>query len=185
MKELEGKTGVLLGVDLSLGRWGNWSRGPIPTSGQLSESEQKHLRLRVKELIWSSLNGMRIRQSLLQPYIPGAGTLVHRSWELEFGDCGTVPGQGLLLTAERQVEGMWGRRSWWEMPVEESQAMEARQYCWVACSGWNHHHSLSVPTCQHWQLSNGEAGKSSAWGTELQNRTPARGDPLCTWHAEQ
>ena len=35
--------------------------------------------------------------------------------------------RGLLLTVERQIEGMEGRRSWWEMPVEESQAgMEAR-----------------------------------------------------------
>ena len=51
-----------------LGGWGNWSRGQIPTSGQLSESEEKHSRLRVKQLICVSLNGMRIRQSSLQPY---------------------------------------------------------------------------------------------------------------------
>ena len=48
----------------ALGGWGSWSRNPIPTSGQLSESEEKHLRLRVKQLIFGSLNGMRIRQSL-------------------------------------------------------------------------------------------------------------------------
>ena len=42
-------------------------------------------------------------------------------WELEFRDCRAIPGWGLLLTAERRIEGMWGRRSWWEMPVEESQ----------------------------------------------------------------
>ena len=48
-------------------------------------------------------------------------------WELEFRDCGAIPGQGLLLTVERQIEGLSGRRSWWEMPVEESQTdMEAR-----------------------------------------------------------
>ena len=40
------------------------------------ESEKKHLRLRVKQLICGSLNGMRIRQSLLQPYIPQTGTQV-------------------------------------------------------------------------------------------------------------
>ena len=74
MKELAGKTGVLLGLDLPLA--GGGSRGPIPTSGQLSESEEKHLRLRVKQLICGSLNGMRIRQSLLQPYIPQTGTQV-------------------------------------------------------------------------------------------------------------
>jgi len=35
----------------------------------LSKSEEKHLRLRVKQLICGSLNGMRDKQSLLQPYI--------------------------------------------------------------------------------------------------------------------
>ena len=54
----------------ALGWWGNWSRGLIPTSRQLSESEEKHLRLRVKQLLCSSLNRMGIRQSLLQPYTP-------------------------------------------------------------------------------------------------------------------
>ena len=58
----------------ALGGWGNWRKGPIPTSGQLSESEEKHLRLSVKQLICGSRNGMRIRQSLLQPYIPQTGT---------------------------------------------------------------------------------------------------------------
>ena len=47
-----------------------------PTAGQLSESEEKHLRLRVKQVICGSLNGMRIRQSLLQPYIPWTGMRV-------------------------------------------------------------------------------------------------------------
>ena len=42
----------------------------------MSESEEKHLRLRVKQLICGSLNGMRIRQPLLQPYIPWTGTQV-------------------------------------------------------------------------------------------------------------
>ena len=41
---------------------------------EATESEEKHLRLRVKQLICGSLNGMRIRQSLLQPYIPQTGT---------------------------------------------------------------------------------------------------------------
>ena len=36
------------------------------------------------------------------------------------------PGRGLLLTVERQTEGMRGRRLRWEMPVKESRAaMEA------------------------------------------------------------
>ena len=48
----------------------------MPTAGQLSESEEKHLRLRVKRLICDSLNGMRIRQSLPQPYTLWTGTQV-------------------------------------------------------------------------------------------------------------
>ena len=127
----------------------------------------------------------------------------HSVWELEFRDCGAMPGWGLLLTAERRIEGMWRRRLWWEMPMEESQAaMEARWYWWVTCRRWSHHHSLSLPTCQHQQLNNREASLSTAWCTELQSRipprvlfkclmpylhsrTPARGDPLCAWNAEQ
>ena len=53
--------------------------------------------------------GMRIRQSLQQPYTPQTGMLVPwkvRSWELGFRDCGAIPEQGMLLTAERQIEGM-------------------------------------------------------------------------------
>ena len=46
------------------------------TSGRLSESEEKHLRLGVKKLIHGSLNGMGSRQSLLQPYMPWTGTQV-------------------------------------------------------------------------------------------------------------
>ena len=48
MKEQGGKTGVLLGLDLPSVGGGTESEGPIPTEGQLSESEEKHLRLRVK-----------------------------------------------------------------------------------------------------------------------------------------
>ena len=85
------------------------------------------------------------------------------SWELGFRDCGAIPGQGLLLTAERQIEGIWGRILWWEMSVKESQAaMEARRYCWVTHRGWSHHHSLSFPTCQNQQLNNREADPPDA-----------------------
>ena len=60
-------------VGPALGGWGNCSRGLIPTSGQLFESEEKHLRLRVKQLICGSLKGMRIRQPFPQPYMPWTG----------------------------------------------------------------------------------------------------------------
>ena len=57
---------------------GTEAGGLIPTLGQLSESEEKHLRLRMKQLICGSLNGMRIRQSLMQPCRPQTGTWVPR-----------------------------------------------------------------------------------------------------------
>ena len=41
---------------------GGLKQGPMPTSGQLSESEESHLRPRGKQLIRGGLNGMRISQ---------------------------------------------------------------------------------------------------------------------------
>ena len=88
----------------------------------------------------------------------------HRSWEVEFRDCGAIPGWELLLTEERWIEGMWGGRLWRKMPVEESQvAMEPRWYCWVTRRGWSYHHSRSFP----WQSS------ISSWTIErLAQRVP-------------
>ena len=50
--------------------------GLIPTRGQLSESGENHLKLRVQQLICGSLNGMRIRQPLPQLYKPQTGMQV-------------------------------------------------------------------------------------------------------------
>ena len=72
---------MLVGLDLPSACGGTEAGVRIPTSGQLSESEEKHLRLRVKQLICGSLNRMRIRQSLPQPYIPRTGMLV--SWKAQ------------------------------------------------------------------------------------------------------
>ena len=41
-----------------------------------TESEEKHVRLRVKQLICGRLNEMRIRQFFLKPCIPWTGTQV-------------------------------------------------------------------------------------------------------------
>ena len=109
MKELWGKTGALVGLDLPLAGGETEAGVQIPTWGQLSESEEKHLKLRVKQLICGSLNGMRIRQSFPQPYIRQAGTRVpwKVQWlELKFREYGAVPGRELLWTAERQIKGM-------------------------------------------------------------------------------
>ena len=76
MKELGGKTGVLVGLDLLLVSGGTEVGDLTLTLGQLSGSEEKHLRLRVKQLICGSVNGMRNRQPLPQPYVPRIGTQV-------------------------------------------------------------------------------------------------------------
>ena len=73
-KELGGKTGELVGLGLpSTG--GGTEAGSDPHI-RATESEEKHFRLRVKQLSCGSLNAMRIRQSLPQPYIPQTGTQV-------------------------------------------------------------------------------------------------------------
>ena len=88
---------------------GELKQGSHPHMGQLSESEEKHLRLRGKQLICGSLNGIRIRQSLPQgkDTVQGHGSPGRcSSWELEFRNRGAIPGQGLLLTEERWFKGM-------------------------------------------------------------------------------
>ena len=60
---------------------------PMPTSQQVSESEKKHLRLIVKQLICGGLNRMRIRQLATDIHTPdrNAGPLegaVAGSWSL-------------------------------------------------------------------------------------------------------
>ena len=77
VKELGvGGTGMLIGLDLPSVGGRTLSRCPTPTWGQLSGSEENYFRLRVKQLICGSLNGMRIRQSLPQSYTPQTGTQV-------------------------------------------------------------------------------------------------------------
>ena len=49
---------------------GELKQGSDPHIGAIVESVKKPLRMRVKQLICGSLNGMRIRQSLLETYIP-------------------------------------------------------------------------------------------------------------------
>ena len=92
---------------------------------------------------------------------------------------------------------MWGRRLWWEMPVEESQAvMEARRYCWVTCRG-GAITIASLPPHQRQQLNNREPGPSNAWALKYRagphpgapvsarpadlQRGPQPGAPLSAW----
>ena len=86
MKELGGKTGVLVGLDLPSASGGTEAGGLIPTLGLLSESEEKHLRLRVKQQICGRLNGMKISPCFSHTY-SGQGHRYPgrcRGWDLEF-----------------------------------------------------------------------------------------------------
>ena len=94
-----------------------------------------------------------------------------RSWSLGIVEQSQCKGCCWL---HRQIEGMGGRRLWWGMPVEESQAAtEARRCCWVTQRGWSHHHSLSPQA------------SISSWTERLAHQTPqalnyrARPQPGC------
>ena len=114
---------------------------------------------------------------------PGRGS----GWELEFRDWGAILVWGLLLTAERQMEGRWGRRLWWEMPLEESQAACKQGNTAESHLGGGAITIASLSTCQHPQLNNREAGPSNAWLTELRVG-PQLGAPsvcLTCWATEK
>ena len=117
--------------------WGNWSRDQIPTTGHLFGTE-KHLRLWGSETadVWQSEWNENHRDNpCLSPKHSRQGHKSPRKcsgWEVRCRDLRSTQGQSLLLTVGIQPEGMWGRKSWWEMLVEKNQAaMKERGYCWV------------------------------------------------------
>ena len=74
---------------------GELKQGPDPHSGTIVCVRRETLRPRVKQLMCGSLHGMRIRPSLLQPYICQAGTQV--SWKGQWLGAG--------------VQGLWSNPS--------------------------------------------------------------------------
>ena len=80
--------------------------------GQLPESEEKHLRLKVKQLICDNLNGMRISSPCCsytyarqERGSPGRGS----SWELEFGIVVQSQGEGCCCLQKDRLRGCEGR----------------------------------------------------------------------------
>ena len=105
-------------------------------------------------------------------------------WELEFRNCGAIPGRGLLLTAERGIEGMWGdcggnclRRKagqpWKQGDTAESHIAGRA----ITIAFLTTHASISSWTR--------ERRPSNTWHADLQSRAPASGAPLCAWRSEQ
>ena len=97
-----------------------------PQSGQLSQSEEKYLRLRMNRMICGGLNGMKIRQSLPQAY-PG-----QVPWKAQWVGAGVYglwsnPGVRAAVDCGETDGGDVREEIMVETPVEESQAaMEAR-----------------------------------------------------------
>ena len=178
MNELGGKTGVLVGLDLHSADGGTKAGVWSPTSGQLSESEEKQIRLTVKQLICGSLNGMRIRQSLLQPYMPQIGTQV--PWKAQHLGAGVQ----VLWSNPRARTAVDCRETDWGDEREEIVVGDAGggKPCNPGSKVILLSHTqraepsllLSPLTRQHWQLNSRETGPSNACRTELQSRTPPR-----------
>ena len=80
-------------------------------------------------------------------------TRMRGGWELECRSWRAIPEWGLLSTAGRGPEETGGGTSWWEVLLEENQAVtEAERYCWVTCRVWPLHCSLSPYSLQHFNL---------------------------------
>ena len=95
MKEPGGKTGELAGLDLP-------SAGGGTEAGGNCLSQRRNINAGTLDPGRPKWNA---NQTVLpQPHIPRTGRRAY--WELGFGDCGATPGQGLMLTVERLIEGM-------------------------------------------------------------------------------
>ena len=98
------------------------------------------------------------------------------SWELEFRDCGAIPGWGLLLTVERRMRGCeegdrGGKCRWRKARQPQKQGNTAES----PVGGGVITIAFLSPQASIGQLNSREAGPSNAWRANLQSRTPAGG----------
>ena len=116
------------------------------------------------------------------------------TWELEFQDCGAISGQRLLLSGQSdwgdvREEIVVGNACGGKLPWA---AMEARQYCWVTCSGGAITIASLSPyaSIRSWKIERlahqtpdalnyrvgppptAQGGSLSDWCAKLQSRTP-------------
>ena len=110
-------------------------------------------------------------------------------WELEFRDCGAIPRQGCCWWRRDGSKGYEGGDGGGKSLWRKAGSHRNEAICWVTHRGWSHHHKLSPPTHQHWQLNKERLAHQEpikglpTWGRELQSRTPQLGplyvpDPL-------
>ena len=86
---------MLVGLDLPKVGRGTEAGVGFPQRGNCLSQRRNNLRLTVKPLICGSLNGVRISSPCAATHTPDrdAGPLGrHSNWELEFRDCGAIPG---------------------------------------------------------------------------------------------
>ena len=142
---------MLIGLDLF------WQLGELRQGSnlytQLSESEEKHLRLTVKQLICGSLNGMRIRQSLPQSCIPRTGMRV--PWKVQrlgarvrevWSDprAKAAVDFGEMNQGEVREETVMGIACWRKGGQPRKQGDTAESFI-----DQSHHHNLSLFTHKH------------------------------------
>ena len=179
MKELGGKTAVLVGQDLPLAGGGTEAGVQSPHRGNC---------LRQGETVKAESETADLWQPKWNENPAGLATAIHTyprdplenaaagSWSLQVieqslgEDCFWLK-RDRLRGCER---GDCGGTCLWRKAEQPWNTEQPRQYCWVIRRGWTHHHSLSPTTHQHWQLNNREAGPSNAWHPELQSRNPPR-----------
>ena len=178
MKELGGKTGVLVGLDLP-SAVGELKQGSDPYTGAT---------------VWvrgGTFKAESETADLWQPKWNETQTVLAAAIHSPDRDAGPLEGTAagscsLGIVEQPQGKGCcWLRRDGlrgceggdcggkclWR---KARQPWKQGKILLSHARGWSHHHSLSFPTGQHWRLSNREAGPSNAWCTELQSRTPFR-----------
>ena len=152
---------------LALGGWGNWSRGPVPTVEQLSESGEKTFKA------WSETADLWLpkwneNQTVLAAAIHtldrDAGALegmAARSWNL--GIVEQSQGEGCCWLQRDGCEGgdCGGKCLWRKSRQPWKQGDTAESHMGVEPS------PQPPPTGQHQQLNNKEADPSNACRTEL------------------
>ena len=150
MKELGGKTGVLVGLNL-------------PSVGGGTEAVVQSLHGAIVWVRGETFKAESETADLWQPKWNENQTALAAAQHTQDRDTGPLEGaaaasRSLGIVEQPQGEGccwLWKDRSkgceegdcGGKTPVEESwAAMEARRYCWVTHRGWRHHHSPSLPT---------------------------------------
>ena len=127
----------------------------------------------------------------------------HRSWELEFRDCGAIPGRGLLLLWRdrlRECEGGdCGGKCLWRKAGQPWKQGNTAESCIVGgaitIASLSPHASIGTwtvkrlahqtPDALHYRVGPHPGCPFKCLKCRSMGRNPAKGAPLCAWRAEQ